>query len=858
MRFILICVLLHISFNCFSQGEANNWYFGNNAGITFNTNPPSALTNGALNTNEGCSSISRPNGDLLFYTDGRTVWNRNHQPMNNANYSPATNFDGLNGDPSSTSSGLIVPHPTEDNLYFVFTLDEPHHNNAYAYPDQGPADVDGNDLNFYQDVTNHQVPTDDDGFNNGLNYSIVDMNLNGGLGDVIPDQKNIELVTYDPTNPEHLKYKASEKITAVRASDCVSIWIIVHFIDSFYAFQIDEDGIDEDPVISTAGPSITTDNYRRAALGYMKASPDGKRIISANNTTNYTPPFSGDAGDGNVYLFDFDNQTGIVSNAELLLDQINAYGVEFSSNNEKAYALVQNQQVWQWDLTSNDIEASGTNVINTGRFTGSMQLGPDGRIYMAIASSNFLGVIENPEAEAENINYNPQGLNLNGRTANLGLPPFIQSLFLNKIDIINQGEIFSAEVELCENEIFTLSYDSIPGATYTWELEGEVIENQNSPTLDVTLPNNVSLPFTEFYSLEVNLNDGSCPLIGTARINYTEVPVYQDASLTECVEEGASVSNFNLEDAIPEIISTSSLNSNQLDFNFYLDFETASTETGEITNFNNYPSTENFQTIIARISNGECVDFKQITLISGLLPELGEDSFQYYCEENFPNTVQLDTGLPQNELVNYSYLWSPTNETTPTIEVNTAGIYTVSVTNLETGCNITRSHEIENSNIANFSFEIEDTTQENNTINIIVSPESLGDYEYAIEYPFDFQDDPFFEDLAPGFYDVFVRDKNGCGIKKDRVGLLGVRDFFTPNNDGIHDYWQLEGIVKANFRVEYIRVFDRYGKLITSFDQNSKGWDGTYNGEQMPANDYWYTIKIEDEILLKGHFTLKR
>ena len=127
MKKILFYLILIIPQFFLAQGEAKYWYFGANAGVNFNTSPPTAITNGQLNTSEGCSSISDESGNLLFYTDGSTVWNRNHQIMSNANY---FNGNGLNGDPSSTSSGLIVPHPTNPNLYYVFTVDEPHHDNA--------------------------------------------------------------------------------------------------------------------------------------------------------------------------------------------------------------------------------------------------------------------------------------------------------------------------------------------------------------------------------------------------------------------------------------------------------------------------------------------------------------------------------------------------------------------------------------------------------------------------------------------------------------------------------------------------------------------------------------------------------
>src|SRR5437764_1215512 len=115
MKKILLIYLFLICTASFAQKEANNWYFGRNAGVTFNGGAPVAVTNGQLNTLEGCASISDANGNLLFYTDGIKVWNKNHVVM--------TNGTGLRGDPSSTQSGIIVPKPGSSTIYYIFTVD---------------------------------------------------------------------------------------------------------------------------------------------------------------------------------------------------------------------------------------------------------------------------------------------------------------------------------------------------------------------------------------------------------------------------------------------------------------------------------------------------------------------------------------------------------------------------------------------------------------------------------------------------------------------------------------------------------------------------------------------------------------
>ena len=183
----------------FAQAEASHWYFGSGAGLIFDvdTGTVSNTTAAAItiSTNEGCSSISDFNGNLLFYTDGRNVWDKNHNIMPNANYKSNPNL-GLMGDPSSTSSGLIVPKPGDPNQYYIFTVDEPHHQNAFAFPNQGPADEFGNPLTDYD--SNGGVPDADDGFNNGFAYSLVDLTLNSGNGDVVSAENTVQLGTYKP------------------------------------------------------------------------------------------------------------------------------------------------------------------------------------------------------------------------------------------------------------------------------------------------------------------------------------------------------------------------------------------------------------------------------------------------------------------------------------------------------------------------------------------------------------------------------------------------------------------------------------------------------------------------------------
>ena len=521
MKRIVLGFLLFFSAIVTAQKEASFWYFGQNAGLQFNedTGTVAAVTNGQINTLEGCTTISDADGNLLFYSDGSTVWNRNHQIM--------LNGTGLRGDDSSTSSGVIVPKPQDPDFYYIFTVDEPHHNNTLNFPEE----------------------TANDGVNDGLMYSRVNILDDGGLGAVDAIEKNIPLVTYDTTDQLATELKCSEKITAVKADDCFSFWVITHFGDTFYAFKIDENGVDPNPVTSVVGPNIPLQGYRRNALGYLKASPDGTKLVSANFGESTVP--ATDAG-GGIYLFDFDNDSGTVSNTvELYSAQNNnsPYGVEFSAENQKIYATVGlgpsgngASQLLQWDLTSVDIPNS-LQVVHTSNTisAGALQLGIDRRIYRAqfefannTGASRFLAVIENPEADSPDIIYNEQGVLLdvtgfNQNTSRIGLPPFIQSLFNSQIDIIRNG-ISSSELKLCIGDSYTLEADNIANADYFWFFDGNplTVDANGNPVTDTNSQLIINTP--GFYEVFIEPNNGECPIEGSAIVGIFDIPVANTVS----------------------------------------------------------------------------------------------------------------------------------------------------------------------------------------------------------------------------------------------------------------------------------------------------------------------------------------
>lgn len=453
-----------------AQGEASTWYFGHNAGLKFlSDGSVLPLSDGLLYTDEGCSTISDANGNLLFYTDGRTVWDRNHVVMPNGNYFGGT---GLFGDPSSTQSGIIIPRPNYTDQYYVFTVDEPHHENALVYPTEFSGD--------YAETGSGNVPNSDDGKNNGFNYSIIDLSINGSngsFGDVVT--RNIHLITYDINpNGEQIKYKCSEKITAVKNETDNSYWVITHFVNKFYAFKVDENGVSTTPVITTIGSSQELTGYRRNAIGYLKASPNGEKIVIAHQQNGIQTGLSS-YGTGSVELFDFDIATGIVSNYLPILPNIQGYGIEFSPSSERLYATYRigtspMMELAQFDLTQPSPETTKQIIFNSANYLFALQLAPNNKIYCATGYQNSLGVINNPDNLGTACNYIQQGQELtSGKLVQLGLPPFITSFFNASIIVSNNC--------LGENTYFNLNSNQTISSAF-WDFGDGSTSNEINPS----------------------------------------------------------------------------------------------------------------------------------------------------------------------------------------------------------------------------------------------------------------------------------------------------------------------------------------------------------------------------------------
>ncbi|MCD4695510.1 MAG: gliding motility-associated C-terminal domain-containing protein, partial [Bacteroidales bacterium] len=345
-----------------------------------------------------CSVISSPEGDLLFYTDGVVVYNAMHNLMN-----PDT---ALKGNSSATQSGVIVPIPNVPDKFYIFTV---------------------NSLEFEH---------------TGLHYSVVNMEANNGLGKVVSSNKLISA-------------SSTERITSIHHENDYGVWVIMHEWESnrFHSYLVTSDGIDlNNPVYSTIGSYHGGNNSsNRDGIGYMKISPDGKKLAVAI------------MGQDKVELFDFNDVTGEIANPiELPVDTM-PYGVEFSAGAEFLYASERKgNKIYQWDINA----GSPQDIINSREivgilsnpFGGALQMASDGKIYIARRAKFYLSVINQPYLKGTACDFDEVGIELGGRQSKEGLPTFIQSYFNNPWFIVDNNCI---DKEIFFSVISVINIDSV-------------------------------------------------------------------------------------------------------------------------------------------------------------------------------------------------------------------------------------------------------------------------------------------------------------------------------------------------------------------------------------------------------------
>lgn len=867
-RFFLIFIVSIFYSVSNAQLETSVWYFGRNAGLDFKSENPTILTDGALDNWEGVASFSDSLGRLLFYTDGQTIWNREHEVM--------VNGDNLIGNHGSTESAIIVPWPESNGKYFVFVVDE---------NGKGP-----------------------------LSYSVVDMTLDEGRGAVTSD-KNIIL--------EDL---VVEKVTAIRHTNQKAFWLLTRVTGQdtdedhtdngtgtyVIEYLIDKDGIrdrkefDVGSLNYAQADYFNSLDYQPLAVGYMRVSPNGRYIACATSYPVLLP-------DGNLScvldVYKFDPSTGIVESYLTIFDkEASLYGVEFSNDVSRLYYSTL-FSVYQLDLTLPTTDEIVNSAFKVGDFdydsfgipnppldihpwdyptlqeyqhaiecntpyAGALQLAINGKIYLAQNNCEYLGVINNPREKGDACNFETRGQYLGGKKSQMGLPNFIPSYFLPpNFEVANNcvnkkvsfvctdsrdideyewviSDAVGTEIYKSTERSFEYSFDK--SGTYRVSLTIKIGANESSEFRffkvydppGLLMPTDALLCEGDECLLEPKTED-VCEYLWSNGVTDHTLSITETSTLqltvtnpfTQCINTGevsvefVKATEFSLGEDRVFCEGTSVEVKCPLDFEYKLFVWEDNSESALSRVF----AKAGEYTAVLTDNNG-CVSRNTINIRCNPLPIIDFRTDEVFCRDSFK---VIDCNVP-----NAKYKWS-NGETTQSIKVSKAEKYSVEVVDVN-GCVSIDDIDLKEYSKADFSLIPDTLVCDDAELYLSANVPDAIDYIWQNG----FHGNEILVD-NPGKYVLNV--VNICGSSKDSVevsfrycGEFVFPNIITPNGDGLNDYFKIKGLEWSSGWT--MVIYNREGKEVFRSSDYRNNWnapdvsDGVYfyimekNGERYKGN----------------------
>ncbi|MDG2152400.1 MAG: gliding motility-associated C-terminal domain-containing protein [Crocinitomicaceae bacterium] len=759
--FLSFCFLFTFSsVELFAQNVSHyndNWMFADQHSYNFTSGTPSYVAGTAVSNpnTEGVSAISDGFGNILFYSDAESVYDANNNPMPNGNGT-------INGYISATNACLITKIPGDCDRYYLFTIQEPVPG-TYQYE---------------------------------LRYSVIDMSLNGGLGDVIAAQNNV------------LMYTASditEKMISVQKGLTEDYWIIVRktLSDEFLSFEVSSAGINNTPVVSLVSSntySFTPTPAVTPIFGWLAGSPFNDAIIETSGFTNSC-------------LYDFDNLTGVLSNQEVLIN--NPYspptvmtfllgnGCAFSPDGQIIYMSVfdgttNSGFMYRFDRSGGSGTVAAT--LQTSAIPSlyaTIQARNDGKIYFNMGTEPGLSVITDPN------NFSTPNVLLNNYMFPSGVADIsLANDFKLWAEQILPTNIAGYDTTLCTSgpvDLGCSSCDSI-GASYFWEPAALVINPNNKTTQTISLSSSQTFMVHVMYcgdtistdTMDVTINNAS---VGTDTQEECEEFTWIDGNT---YTESNNTATF----VIPNAVGCDSTITLNLTINALTTLDAGSNQTVcegtdvtlTATGAAAYDWEDGIQngvafsaelgsntyTVEGTDANG-CEDEQSVTITGTPYPELIFEVTDPACQgESSGNIV----AVASNGTAPYSFVW---NNGMLQAENNGVGAGTYEVT-------VTDDNECETQGSV-----------------VVIDPT-----------------EPCF--FIPG-------------------GL-------SPNGDGTNETWSIGGL--SEYPEAKVSVFNRWGQQVYTGDYSTAAWDGTSNGNDLPTADYYYILDLGNGEKYNGVVTLKR
>ena len=416
------------------------------------------------------------------------------------------------------------------------------------------------------------------------------------------------------------------------------------------------------------------------------------------------------------------------------------------------------------------------------------------------------------------------------------VPPTINSIFT-----IDTCENDDNTYDL--NEATELLINNTTNVSVSYYASNYEAENQISP-LDLNYAYNSN---SDTIYIRAEINTSGCYTISYFNLVVNPNPIANIPNdLETCDDNYDFIAEFDLTQQNNAILG--SQDANQYTITYFDTLDDA------ILNENVVPSTSYYaydgQEIFARLehNNTGCFDVTSFNIRVHRKPVV-DITDQVVCLDNLPLTI-----IAGEIVAGDSYLWS-TGATTPEIDVEDIGAYWVTVTT-PFGCETTTYFSVTESEAATIDFT--ETIDFSDPNNITISVSGIGNYMYQLDDN-EPQTSNVFENVTLGYHTITVIDLNGCSEVSKEVVVIDAPKYFTPNGDNLHETWHIIGVELLEGTV--VHVYDRYGKLMTRLDWLSEGWNGIYNGQLMPANDYWFVADVKKgniQFQVKGHFALRR
>ncbi len=802
-RFLLI-ILLFCCHQVNAQKRNNTWAFGGYSGLNFNTTQPQYITTPML-ASEGCASIcDRTSGILLFYSNGQTVWGKNNAVMPNG-----TGLKG-NAGTSATQGVVIAPSIADTNQYYLFVLDTFGTQQRYLY------------------------------------YSVIDMSLNGGQGDVVPGMKNIVLDS-----------NMSEKMVHIKGEGCYT-WLLAHRADTeFRAYKIDGTGLN--PAVSSFSGFLSGNNY---GAGQMAVSHDGKQLAVAN----------AEPGNYILEIHDFNSKTGIVSNV-VVISQDLTYGVCYLSKGNLCTTRIKSNN------TSPDVTIytdSGSFLHSTtfgSLYLSQLRTGPDDKAYFTgyfgypnvVLGTGAIYIVKGGIAVLGAVLSTTSP----GTYLSAGLGNNVSEHYKTTLPILPDTGICPGMTQQAEAPGGYQSYQWSTGATTPvvtittpgiyWVKAGSYVCGDFADTFVVSEYN---IPVPSFHIADSAVCPGK-PLVIDAP---SGLPIYTWSTGATTPQDtiklpgkywveirnkcgGVSADTFEVDDKnllVPAFDFADSVLCPGESYTVLMppglphyQWSTGSTYQGAIlTQKGTYYA----------IASNDC-GLSYTDTFSILPPK------EVYC--NIADTALCrGVGIEQYAPEGYTgYSWS-TGEHTPSVVLNKAGNYWLSVSN-RCGDTYTDSFTIEDINsrlimpaLGNDTLNCAYDLLVPIALNVAIKDSltqilwSTGETGLRTEV------------VEPGTYWVTV--SNECASYSDTIAMLGclpkeidsiwMPSAFTPNGDGKNDKFR---IPYPKFQVVSVdlRIYDRFGQEVYRIRDVNDGWDG--KGRDVGV--YYYYLKYSD-VTGKNHF----